>query len=150
MVVEAVTADCLEVAGGGNSKLVGEIVFGHGEEFSVEENEASVSGACATAVVDDATKTSSVEEKKPGDAGNAMELADCFGEDWFSQLALLHESLRLGEAACVACSTVIDFNGVDHAVAVEEVVSGLGLEQWVGAVTKIDPIDCLGDCAYYR
>ena len=147
MVVEAVTSDCLEVAGGGDSELVGEVVFGHGEEFSVEENEAGVGRAGAAAVVDYATETSAVEEKKPGDAGVAMELADCLGEHWFAQLALLHESLRLGETTCVACGAVGEFNGVDHAVAVEKVVSGFGVEQWVGAVTEIDAIDGVGDGA---
>jgi len=147
LVIEAVTTNCLDVAGVGDSELVGKVVFGHCEEFSVEENEASVGRAGATAVIEYATQTSPIEEKKPGDAGIAMELANCLGEHWLSELALLHESLCLGETACIACVAVGDFNGVDHAVAVEEVVSGFGLKQWVGAVTKIDAIKRLGDGA---
>lgn len=76
-----------------------------------------------------------------------MELPDGLGEHRSAKLTFLDESLRLSEPASVASGAVVDGNGMDHSVAVEQVVAGGRLKQGVGAVPEIDTIDAAGDGA---
>jgi hypothetical protein len=55
------------------------------------------------------------------------------GKDRAAEFLFLDEPLRLGESASVAGGAVIDADGVNHAVAVEEVVPSDGLKQRVGS-----------------
>uniref|UniRef100_J3NF28 Uncharacterized protein n=1 Tax=Oryza brachyantha TaxID=4533 RepID=J3NF28_ORYBR len=149
--VEVVPPDRLEVAVAGDPDLVREVVLGHGEEAAVEVDEAGVGDAGAVRGVDEAAEAARVEEREAGDAGVAVELADGLGEDGAAEGALLLEPRRLGEAAGVGLGgAVADADGVDHAVAVEQVVTGGGLEVRVGAVARVDAIDEGRDAARHR
>lgn len=130
--------------------MVRHVVFGHGEESAVEVDEAGVGYAHAVAGVDEAEESAGVEEEEPGDAGVAMELADSFREDRSTERPLLDEPVRIGEPAGVAGGAVVEFDGVDHAVAVEEVVAGYRLVMGVGAVPDVDAVNAIGDFSGQR
>ncbi|KAF7822530.1 Uncharacterized protein G2W53_020674 [Senna tora] len=89
--------------------------------------------------------SASVEEEKPRDSRVAVKLADGFGEDGATQSFFLDETLRFGESAGVAGGAVFELDGVDHAVAVEEVVAGDGLVERVGSVADVDTLNAFGD-----
>lgn len=67
-----------------------------------------------------------------------MEFADGFWENRPAQGFFLNEPLGLGEPARVAGGAFFELDGVDHAIAIEEVVAGGGLEVGVGPVTNVD------------
>ena len=92
----------------------------------VEEDESGVGDAHAAGAVDEAEEGAGVEEEEAGDAGVAVELADGLGEEGVAEGVLLEEAVGAGEAAGVAGGAAVEVEGVDHAVAVEEVVTGEG------------------------
>jgi hypothetical protein len=69
------------------------------------------------------------------------------GKDRAAEFLLLDEPLRLGEPASVAGGAVIDADGVNHAVAVEEVVPSDGIEQRVGSIAEVNAVNAFWDCA---
>lgn len=74
-----------------------------------------------------------------------MELPDRLREHRPAELPLLNQPVCLGEAAGVTGGAAIDGDGVDHAVAVEQVVSGGGLEERVGPVAEVDAVNAVGN-----
>lgn len=57
----------------------------------------------------------------------------------------MRETLRLGEATSVAGGAVRELHGVDHAVAIEEVVPGDRLVERIGAVAHVHAVNAFGD-----
>lgn len=74
-----------------------------------------------------------------------MEFADGFGENGPAQGFFLGQTLGFGEAASVADGAVLESDGVDHAVTVEEVVSCCGFVEGVCAVADVDAVNVLRD-----
>jgi hypothetical protein len=98
-------------------------------------------------VIHNPEKPSSVEQKKACDAGVSMELTYGLGKHRAAEFSLLDQPLRLGEPASVAGGAAIDLDGVNHPVAVEEVVPSDGFEQRVGSVAEVNAVNAFGDCA---
>jgi len=142
LAVEVVTADGLEVAVVRDADVVGEVVLGHGEEVAVEVDEAGVSDARSRRGIDEAARGARVEQGEARDPGVAVELANGLGEDGASDRALLGEARGLREAAGVGLGDAVAYpQRVHHAVAVEQVVPGDGVEAGVGAVARVDAVD---------
>ncbi|RHN74679.1 hypothetical protein MtrunA17_Chr2g0312961 [Medicago truncatula] len=59
----------------------------------------------------------------------------------------LGQTVGFGEAARVTYGAVCEFNGVDHTVSVEEVVTGYWLVKWIGAVTEVNTVNVGWDFA---
>ena len=80
--VKVEPVDRLQVSFVGDFNVVGEIVFRHGEQPRVEEDETGVGGAGAFRNVNNFKETASVEEDQASNAGVAVELADGFRVEW--------------------------------------------------------------------
>ncbi|GER42724.1 Glutamate-1-semialdehyde 2,1-aminomutase [Striga asiatica] len=89
---EVKAADCAEVAGWGDLEVVREVVFGHGEEAAVEEDEAGVGESGAVGGVEEVESGAGLEEEETGQAEVAVELADGFGEERAVEGAFLEEA----------------------------------------------------------
>lgn len=116
----------------------------------VEVDEAGVGDTHAVGPIDEAEEGAGVEEEEAGDAGVAVEFTDGFGEHVAAEAFFLGEALGFGEAAGVAGGAGVEFDGVDHAVSVEEVVPSDGLVEWVRAVADVDALNAFGDFSGHR
>lgn len=76
-----------------------------------------------------------------------VKLSDWLGKNRAAQVTLLNEPLSFSEAAGVTNGVAIYFDGVDHSVAVKEVVGREGLEKGVCTVTEVNAVNAIGDCA---
>ncbi|BAT00113.1 Os07g0154201, partial [Oryza sativa Japonica Group] len=149
--MEVVPPDGLEVAVVGDTDVVGEVVLGHGEEAAVVVDEAGVGDADAPGRVEHAAERARAEQQKPRDAGVAVELADGLGEHGASHLPLLPQPRRLREPARVRLGAPPgEPHGVQHPVAVEQVVPGARRVERVGAVADVHPVEARREAAGHR
>lgn len=74
-----------------------------------------------------------------------MEFPNGFRKNRSPQSAFLNQALGLSEPASVTSGTVIDSDSVNHSIAVEEMVAGSWLEERIGAVTKVNAVNAIGD-----
>jgi len=151
LAAEVVAAHGLEVAVGGDAHVVGEVVLGHGEEAVVMVHQAGVGDPDPPRRVEQAAEGARTEQEEARHARVAVELADGLGEDGPPDGALLPEARRLGEAARVRLGAPgAEPHGVEHAVAVEEVVPRARRVERVRAVADVHAVEARRDAAGHR
>nr|GMD90290.1 Os07g0154201 [Ipomoea batatas] len=127
-------------------------VVAEGEELAGDwvEFGTGVGYAGAGALIDEPEKPAGVEKEQPCDPRVAVKFPNGLGENRAAQGPFLDEPVGLREPAGVARLAVLELHGVDHPVAVEEVVAGHRLEQRVGAVADVDPPNAFRYCSDHR